>query len=114
MRSRSHQLRRWLALTTVIGAVAAPAGSAAVADPPIPGADVPQDQRSDNGYVGSVTAIARPETPRSPVVSTSSDSAGGFDWGDAGIGAAGMLALGAVGAGAALTFGHRRARHRLA
>jgi hypothetical protein len=36
---------------------------------------------------------------------------GGFDWGDAGFGAAGMLALAAMGAGAAVATGHRRGRH---
>jgi hypothetical protein len=35
----------------------------------------------------------------------------GFDWGDAGIGAAGMLALGAIGAGAVVATG-RNSRHR--
>jgi hypothetical protein len=36
---------------------------------------------------------------------------GGFDWGDAGIGASGVLALAAIGAGAAVATGHRRGRH---
>ena len=31
----------------------------------------------------------------------------GFDWGDAGIGATGVLALLAIGAGAAIATGHR-------
>jgi hypothetical protein len=36
----------------------------------------------------------------------------GFDWCDAGIGASGLLALAAIGAGAALATGHRpRTRH---
>ena len=36
---------------------------------------------------------------------------GGFDWGDAGIGATGVLALAAIGAGGAIATGHRRGRH---
>jgi hypothetical protein len=43
-----------------------------------------------------------------PVVKVRAD--GGFDWGDAGIGATGMLALAAIGAGAAVATGHRRGR----
>ena len=44
------------------------------------------------------------------VVTVPSDS--GFDWGDAGIGASGILALAAIGAGAAIATGHRpRVRH---
>jgi hypothetical protein len=35
----------------------------------------------------------------------------GFDWGDAGIGAAGMLALFSIAAGSALLIGGRRRRH---
>jgi hypothetical protein len=34
----------------------------------------------------------------------------GFDWGDAGIGAAGMFALFSIAAGVALTVGSRRRR----
>lgn len=39
---------------------------------------------------------------------------GGFDWGDAGIGAAGGLALSMVGAGGALALSQRRARRATA
>jgi hypothetical protein len=41
-------------------------------------------------------------------------SSGGFDWGDAGIGAAGMLALFSIAGGAALLLTGRRRRHGLA
>jgi hypothetical protein len=37
----------------------------------------------------------------------------GFDWGDAGIGAAGMLALIALGAGTLMIVMHRRREHRV-
>jgi hypothetical protein len=36
---------------------------------------------------------------------------GGFDWGDAGIGAAGMVALFSIAAGSALLIAGRRRRH---
>ena len=41
-------------------------------------------------------------------------SSGGFDWGDAGIGAAGMLAIFSIAAGSALMLTGRRRRHRIA
>jgi hypothetical protein len=41
-------------------------------------------------------------------------SSGGFDWGDAGIGAAGMLALFSIAAGSALLLTSRRRRHGIA
>jgi hypothetical protein len=41
-------------------------------------------------------------------------SSGGFDWGDAGIGAAGMLALFSIAAGAALLLTGRKRRHGIA
>jgi hypothetical protein len=41
-------------------------------------------------------------------------SSGGFDWGDAGIGAAGMLALFSIAAGSALLLTARRRRHGIA
>jgi hypothetical protein len=39
------------------------------------------------------------------------EASSGFDWGDAGIGAAGMLALFSIAAGSALLIGGRRRRH---
>ena len=41
-------------------------------------------------------------------------ASGGFDWGDAGIGAAGMLALFSIAGGSALLLTGRRRRHGLA
>ena len=46
-------------------------------------------------------------TPTSPPTATASD---GFDWADAGIGAAGGLAISIVGIGGALALSQRRAR----
>ena len=49
-------------------------------------------------------------TPPATVVRVSPGS-GGFDWGDAGIGAAGGFALSMVGLGSALAVSQRRTRH---
>jgi hypothetical protein len=102
MRNRNHRLRRSLALVTVVSALAAPAASGRPIDlVPSTATDAPQQQR----YGGGVNA----PTPTSTLapVTVSGD---GFDWGDAGIGATGMLALVAIGAGAALASGRRLRR----
>jgi hypothetical protein len=45
-----------------------------------------------------------------PVVQVTESPSGGFDWGDAGIGAAGMLGLFSIAAGSALLIAGRRRR----
>jgi hypothetical protein len=118
MRNRIHRLRRGLALATVVSAIAAPVASAALVDPPIPGAPSgnSQGQQSppDNvtAYPGTVTALSPPEPTSSPAPSPSGGTVAGdgFDWGDAGIGATAMLALAAIAAGAAVVVGHRPRR----
>jgi hypothetical protein len=50
---------------------------------------------------------------REPVVEIREVPGNGFDWGDAGIGAAGMLALFSIAAGLALLVGGRRRRRGL-
>ena len=49
-----------------------------------------------------------------PVVQVRQPPSGGFDWGDAGIGAAGMLALFSIAAGSALLLTGRKRRQGLA
>ena len=49
-----------------------------------------------------------------PVVEARDVPSGGFDWGDAGIGAAGMLALFSIAGGSALLLTSRRRRHGIA
>jgi hypothetical protein len=49
-----------------------------------------------------------------PVVEATDVPSGGFDWGDAGIGAAGMLALFSIAAGFALLLTGRKGRHGIA
>jgi hypothetical protein len=52
----------------------------------------------------------RSEIRATPAVVEVQAPSGGFDWGDAGIGAAGMLALFSIGAGSALMLTGRRRR----
>ena len=97
MRSRNQELRRALALATVVGAIAAPAASAARLDP-----------QGVDGYRVYSPNTDRPQPEPVP-------AADEFDWGDAGIGAAGMFAVGAIVAGATVAVGHRPRRgHRVA
>jgi hypothetical protein len=85
---------RGLALAAVMSALAAPTASA------IPAEQFLQDGR---GHSSERAVPVR-------VVEVGADR--GFDWGDAGIGATGLLALMAIGAGAAVATGHRpRLRH---
>jgi hypothetical protein len=54
---------------------------------------------------------ASSEIRATPAVVAVEAPSGGFDWGDAGIGAAGMLGLFSIAAGSALLIGGRRRRH---
>jgi hypothetical protein len=102
MKSRNQRLRRGLALATVVGALAAPTASAMPIDPPGVGGS------PSGGY-----SAYSPNTNRSqPEPARAAD---GFDWGDAGIGAAGMFAVVAIAAGATVAVGHRPSRgHKVA
>jgi hypothetical protein len=91
-----HNLRpvRALTLAAAISALAAPAASAIPVDDFIP---------ATHGDAADRTQPVR-------VVQVEAET--GFDWGDAGIGATGALALMAMAAGATVATGHRpRARH---
>jgi hypothetical protein len=92
-----RRLVRPLLLVLALAALAAPSASAR----PI------EEVGPDIKPVSSVNAL--PTTSEVRVVSV--DSKSGFDWGDAGIGAAAVLALTMIGVGAALTLNHRRAPH---
>jgi hypothetical protein len=78
-----NRLRRGLALATAVSAVVAPAASAAPIEQVLPS--------SENQDPGAQPAPVR-------IVERSVDS--GFDWGDAGIGATGVLAFVAIASGA--------------
>ena len=72
------------------------------------------------GALTPATATARPQldpvrathtqTQTSPIVRVITPNSG-FDWGDAGIGAAGGLALAMLGLGGTLALSQRRTRH---
>ncbi len=113
---------RGLALAAAIGALAAPTASAAPAEQLFPRAEDESASRSSSAPPSpssiAVSAAEEYNDLRSPdattvpvrVVKVRADA--GFDWGDAGIGASGLLALAAIGAGAAIATGHRpRTRH---
>ena len=71
-----------------------------------PDTAVTQDLRSPDAR----DAGRPPVQVATPVVEIREAPGSGFDWGDAGIGAAGMLALFSIAAGVALTVGARRRR----
>jgi hypothetical protein len=70
-------------------------------------AQVTQDLRSPDAR-----DAGRPESPpvQEPIVKIREVPTGGFDWGDAGIGAAAFLALSSIAAGLMLMLGGRRRR----
>lgn len=93
----NNLLRRGLAVTTVVSAFAAPAASAAPIEDMIP--------NTRGGESSGQPAPIR-------VVQVGADN--GFDWGDAGIGAGGLLALAAIASGAVVAVRHRPAPGRTA
>jgi hypothetical protein len=84
----THPIRSTAAIALALSAISAPAASAMV-----PRADPPQGTQTDVTPV--VHGIA---------------ANGGFDWGDAGIGAAGGFALSMVGLGGVLVVSQRQER----
>jgi hypothetical protein len=95
--STTNTLRRGLAVATVVGALAAPASAA------------PVEQMIPSTVNGEPTGQSQPVR----VVQVDADN--GFDWGDAGIGASGLLALAAIVSGALVAIRHRpHARHKVA
>ncbi len=91
MTSHKHRISTGVALGLAVIAVAAPSASA----------------RPD---LDSPTAAPAPQP--APTVIHLATPSGGFDWGDAGIGAGGTLALVTVAAGGAIAIGNRRGRRR--
>jgi hypothetical protein len=125
-------IRRSHILTTaaLLAAFVVPAYADAKPIPPLSSSeDAPtvqsyQDLRSpdarDAGQVAQVTQdlrspdardVGRESPPvQEPIVEIREVPSGGFDWGDAGIGAAGILAMTSIAAGLALLPGRRRRR----
>jgi len=106
---RTHRITTTAAVILSLAAAGAPTATAAVtATNPAATANQPPANvysRPDKSMIrvttpGSVPqAVVRIQAPPS-----------GFDWGDAGIGAAGGLALAAIGVGGALVVSQRRGR----
>ena len=84
---------RALTLAVAISALAAPAASA------IPVEEFTPGERANSTDRAIPVRVVHPEADR------------GFDWGDAGLGATGLFALVAIGAGAAVAGGYRLDRH---
>jgi hypothetical protein len=80
-----------------------------------PGATGPytdaQRKLVESPEVQAIVDRASSEIRATPAVIQVEAPSGGFDWGDAGIGAAGTLALFSIAAGSALLIGGRRRRH---
>ena len=68
----------------------------------------------DYGSPDAVDAARDLPPVQIPVIEARNTPSSGFDWGDAGIGAAGMLALFSIAGGAALLLTGRRRRHGIA
>jgi hypothetical protein len=98
----THRITTGLALALALGASAAPAAARQF------------DLNANGSYVpaGSVSMQAsQPSRPvSSPTIVRVSAPNSGFDWGDAGIGAAGGVALSMIGLGGALAVSQHRAR----
>jgi hypothetical protein len=93
---RHNLIRRWLTGAVVIAAASFPSAAQAM----LPLADPPAEA---SGQVASAIGL--------PVPHAGSSAQGGFQWGDAGIGAAGAVVL--LGAGAVASgVGRRRRGHR--
>jgi hypothetical protein len=92
MTAHKHRISSGVALGLALVAAAAPSASARLLDEP----------------------TAAPATPSSaaPTVIHVAAPSGGFDWGDAGIGAGGTLTLITAAAGGAIAIGNRRGRRQ--
>jgi hypothetical protein len=98
-----RRLRRGLALALIASAMAVPAVAAAPIEPLGPAPSDPPEA----GGKSDAPEVSSP-APGGTTITVSGDD--GFDWGDAGIGAAVVLAGGAIAGGAALAIGRDRPR----
>jgi hypothetical protein len=117
-----QRITKVTAIALAAGAIAAPAAAAA----PVGGALVRHAQLTQSAPAAASAPTpltyarqdkqAVPSSPSpasvnsSPTAAPTATPSGGFDWGDAGIGAAGGLALSIVGIGGALALSGRRTR----
>jgi hypothetical protein len=94
----NNTLRRVLTIATVGSALLAPAASAAPIEQMVPS-----------------TANGEPSGQPAPVRVVQVGADDGFDWGDAGVGAGGLLALAAIASGGLIAIRHRpHTRHTVA
>lgn len=103
--STKQKACRWLAVAMVVSGLTAPTASAIPMEEffgPTPPASQGQEVR-DPLPVSDTDLASRGEGQ-----SSQAEAGQGFDWGDAGIGAAAMFALTGIAAGAALVLGHSR------
>ena len=105
MKSNSRW-RRGLAVATVVSALGAPAASAAPVEQSIPSTVDSEPSATVDYSKNSATGDYAPAT-EAPVRGVQAGADNGFDWGDAGIGAGGLLALAAIASGAAVAIRHR-------
>jgi len=119
MNQKYRRALHGMAAAVSVCALAAPAASAATAEQLFQRAEGQSTRGSSSAPPPSSIAasaaeeyanLRAPDTTSVPVRVVKVRADGGFDWGDAGIGASGMLALAAIGAGAAVATGHRRGR----
>jgi hypothetical protein len=75
--------------------------------------EIVRDYQGTPEYMRSVDQTRLERLAREAGTATVVVPSGGFDWGDAGIGAAGMLALFSIGAGSTLLLTNRRRRRGL-
>jgi hypothetical protein len=120
---RNHRFTRTAALALALCAVAAPAAAASSLVPPPPSSiaasagSAYQDLRSPDARDAARAAAEDRETfyisdPGTRGEEPSSVPSDGLDWGDAGIGAGGLLGLILLGLGSTLIVMHRRHRGR--
>jgi hypothetical protein len=113
MRGKSNRLWSAVALVLVVSAIGAPAAFAAPVEDFLPDGGPAVEQGV--GSYSSLNATSPPTSPPSTTVQASGTTSGdGFDWTDAGIGAASMLGLTAIAAGVVLLGYRFGGRHRVA
>jgi len=117
---RNNTLRRGLAVATVVSAFAAPVASAAPVEEFIPstvnGPTETHKDYSKNSVGGDYAPLSGESSgQQAPARVAQVGGDNGFDWGDAGIGAGGLIALAAIASGVLVAIRHRPdARHTVA
>jgi hypothetical protein len=112
----TNRMATGIAVALALGASAAPASARPAQFAPfeVPAASTraasPEASTRAAVQAASTRAALQAVSPAAPAIVRVTPSNGGFDWTDAGIGAAGGLALAAIGGGLAVS--QRRKEHR--